>query len=110
MSNPVTLEREIAIGFESVPTPFYINEQAEVNIDVAKHENVLKIPVRLIAMKDGKKGVWVARQSNAYFAEISILAQNDTEAALASGIDTDTELLMPTDKNKPLSDGMKIFR
>jgi len=64
----------------------------------------------LIAMKDGKKGVWVARQSNAYFAEISILAQNDTEAALASGVDIDTELLMPTDKNKPLSEGMKIFR
>lgn len=110
MSNPVTLEREIAIGFESVPTPFYINEQAEVNIDVAKHENVLKIPVSLIAMKDGKKGVWVARQSNAYFAEVSILAQNDTEAALASGVDIDTDLLLYTDKNKPLSEGMKIFR
>ena len=110
MSNPVTLEREVAIGFESVPTPFYINEQAEVNIAVAKHENVLKIPIRLVVTQEGKKGIWVARENNAYFIPISILAQSDNEVAVSSGIEADTDLLIYTPVNKPLSEGMKIFR
>ncbi|PLY13663.1 MAG: efflux RND transporter periplasmic adaptor subunit [Sulfurimonas sp.] len=110
ISNLVTLEREIAIGFETTPIPFYINEQAEVNIKVQKYENVVKIPLNLITTKDGKKGVWVANSDNAYFHPISILAQNDEEAAISSGIDADTELLVPTSSNKPLSDGMKIYR
>jgi RND family efflux transporter MFP subunit len=110
ISNLVTLEREIAIGFETTPIPFYINEQAEVNIKVQKYENVVKIPLNLITTKDGKKGVWVANSDNAYFHPISILAQNDEEAAISSGIDADTELLVPTSSNKPLSNGMKIYR
>lgn len=110
ISNAVTLEREIAVGFDIIPNPFYINEQAEVSIEVADYENVLKIPLNLIVLRDGKKGVWVADNSSAYFHPISILAQNDEEAAVSSGIDANTELLLYTSKNKPLSDGMKIYK
>lgn len=110
MSNAVTLEREVNIGFDVTPEQFYINEQAEVNIEVAQHENVLKIPLNLIATKDAKKGVWIARENNAYFVTVSILAQNDEEAAISSGIDAETELLLYTINNKPLSEGMKIYR
>lgn len=110
MSNLVTLEREIAIGFDTVQTSFYINEQAEVKIEVAKYENALKIPARLVVTKEKKKGVWVAKGDNAYFQEISILAQNDEEVAISSGINEESELLLYNGGNKPLSDGMKIFR
>lgn len=110
VSDLVTLEREIAIGFETLPTPFYINEQAEVEIEVAKYENALKIPARLVVTKDGKKGVWVANSDNAHFQEISILAQNDEEVAVSSGINQQSELLLYNGGNKPLSDGMKIYR
>ncbi|OHE03789.1 efflux RND transporter periplasmic adaptor subunit, partial [Sulfurimonas sp. RIFOXYB12_FULL_35_9] len=48
MSNAVTLEREVNIGFDVTPETFYITEQAEVNIEVAQHENVLKIPLKLL--------------------------------------------------------------
>ncbi len=110
MSNLVTLEREIAIGFDTVVTPFYINEQAEVKIEVAKYENTLKIPLSLVVTKEEKKGVWVAKGENAYFQEISILSQNDEEAAVSSGINKESELLFYNGGNKPLSDGMKIYR
>ena len=110
MSNAVTLEREVNIGFDVTPETFYITEQAEVNIEVAQHENVLKIPLKLLVAKDGKKGVWVAEGNNAFFKPVTILAQNDEEAAIDSGIDANTELLLYTTSNKPLSDGMKIFK
>ncbi|MDY0123122.1 efflux RND transporter periplasmic adaptor subunit [Sulfurimonas sp.] len=110
VSDLVTLEREIAIGFETLPTPFYINEQAEVEIEVAKYENALKIPLGLVVTKDGKKGVWVANSDNARFKEISILVQNDEEAAVSSGLDKESQLLLYNGGNKPLSEGMKIYR
>ncbi|MCW8895812.1 MAG: efflux RND transporter periplasmic adaptor subunit [Sulfurimonas sp.] len=110
ISNAVTLEREVAVGFDVVPTPFYINEQAEVSIKVAKYENVLKIPLKLIVTRNGKKGVWVANGTTANFKPISILAKSDNEAAVSSGINADSELLLYTSSNKPLRDGMKIYR
>jgi RND family efflux transporter MFP subunit len=110
MSNAVTLEREVNIGFDVTPETFYINEQAEVSIEVGKHKNVLKIPLKLLVTKEGKKGVWVLENERAYFKEVSILAQSDEEAAIASGINATTELLVPKLNNKALSNGMKIFR
>lgn len=110
VSNPVTLEREVNIAFDSTPENFYINEQAEVNIEVAKYENVLKVPLRLVTKYNGNKGIWIAEGNKAFFKPVTIFAQNDEEAAIASGIDVNTELLIYTPSNKPLSDGMKIYR
>ena len=104
------MPRKAAIGFDELPKPFFINEQAEVSIMTAKHENVLKIPLRLLRTKEGKKGVWVARGESAYFSEVEILALNDEEAAISRGIAKDDELLILAEGKKPLSDGMKIFR
>lgn len=51
MSDNVTLEREIYIAFEHIPEPFYINEQAEVNIDVKTYTNIIKVPLKVIVEK-----------------------------------------------------------
>ncbi|MDK9694121.1 MAG: efflux RND transporter periplasmic adaptor subunit [Sulfurimonas sp.] len=110
MSNAVTLEREVNIGFDATPETFYINEQAEVAIQIAMHKDVLKVPLKLLVKHEGKKGLWVAEGEKAYFKEVSVLAQSDEEAAIGSGIEMGTELLVPKINNKPLSDGMKIFR
>ena len=77
---------------------------------MAQHENVLKIPLKLLVMNEGKKGVWVVQGNNAFFKPVTLLAQNDEEAAIDSGIEAGVELLVPNINNKPLSDGMKIFR
>jgi len=110
ISNAVTLEREIAVAFSVTPSKFYINEQAEVNIKTAKHENVLKVPLTLMRTKESKKGLWVTKDDRAYFTPVTVLAQNDDEVAISSGINADSELLVYKNSNKPLSDGMKIYR
>lgn len=110
ISNAITLEREIAVAFNETPSKFYINEQAEVDIKTAKYENVLKIPNTLIRTKESKKGVWLVKEDRAYFTPVTILAQNDDEVAISSGINVDSELLIYKSSNRPLIDGMKIFR
>lgn len=109
MSNAVTLEREVNIGFNKMPEIFFINEQAEISINIAKYSNVLKIPLNVITKHDGKKGVWVIEQDRAYFKEIAVEVQNDEEAVVASGLDENSLLLIPQIDKKPLSEGMKIF-
>jgi len=110
ISNAVTLEREINVAFDVTPDEFYINEQAEVHVEVATYKDVIKIPARLLRTYKEQRGVWVADGENATFKAIEILAQNDEEAAVKSGIDADTLLLILEANKKPLSDGMKIFR
>lgn len=110
MSDLVTLERKVAVKFDEIPKPFYMNEQAEINIMTQKYENVLKIPLGLLRTNGGKKGVWVAKGDRAAFREVEILAKNNDEAAILRGIASDEELIIDAADKKPLRDGMKIFR
>ncbi|MDQ7043683.1 MAG: efflux RND transporter periplasmic adaptor subunit, partial [Sulfurimonas sp.] len=107
MSDAVTLEREVNIAFETIPKPFYINEQAEVKIIVKRVKNVVKIPSYLVVQRSGKLGVWLAKEGHAHFVKIEIVAQNEEEIAVFN-INKESQLLVPESSKKPLSDGMKI--
>lgn len=109
-SNAVTLEREINVAFNTTPDKFYINEQAEVRVEVATYKDAIKIPAKLLRTYKEQRGVWVADGDSALFKPIEILAQSDEEVAVKSGIDADTLLLEIEANKKPLSNGMKIFR
>jgi len=107
MSDAVTLEREIDVAFETIPKPFYINEQAEIQIDVKTYSDVLKIPLNVIVQQKGKLGIWIAKDKHAHYLNIEKIAQNDSEIAIAN-IDKNTQIIVPDSHKKPLSDGMKI--
>ena len=59
-SDAVTQEREVNIAFKELPIPFYINEQARVNIEVKTIKNALKIPLNTLVYKD-KKEVYIQK-------------------------------------------------
>lgn len=107
MSDAVTLEREVDVAFETLPTPFYINEQAQVHIVVQNLSGVVKIPTKVVVQKDGKLGVWLVENGRAKFQVIEKIAQNDTEIAI-SNIDKASHIIVPNTKKKPLSDGAKV--
>lgn len=107
MSDAVTLEREINISFETIPKPFYINEQAEVTIEVKHYDDVMKIPLHVVVQENGVVGVWIVQEGHAHFEKLEKIAQSDSEIAV-SNLDEQTEILVPNAKKKPLSEGMKI--
>lgn len=109
MSDAVTLEKEIEVAFQTTPTPFYINEQAEVEIDVKKYSDVLKIPIDVVVQKNGKLGVWTLKDGHAYFLPIEKIAQSESEISV-SNIQKNTQIIVPAANKKPLSDGMKIHQ
>lgn len=107
MSDAVTLEREINISFETIPKPFYINEQAEVTIEVKHYDDVVKIPLPVVVQKNGVVGVWTVQKGDAHFEKLEKIAQSDSEIAV-SNLDEQTQILVPDATKKPLSEGMKI--
>ncbi|UCN01339.1 efflux RND transporter periplasmic adaptor subunit [Sulfurimonas sp. SWIR-19] len=108
-SDAVTQEREVDVSFYAVPTPFYINEQAEVLITTQTLKNVIKIPAYLIVYKDKKAGVWIEKEGHAHFLHVNITDITDKEAAVKN-LDTTLRLLVPDKTKKSLSEGMRIYK
>jgi RND family efflux transporter MFP subunit len=108
VSDAVTQEREVDVGFVKIPEPFYINEQAEVSITIETFKNLYKIPLRYITVRKGKKGIWINEDGKAHFMELSIVAEDGEFAGVKTGVDTDTEILIPDAKKKPLFEGSSI--
>jgi len=109
ISDLQTEEREINVAFDKLPTPFYINEQAEVRIVTKSLKDVLKVPVRMIVQREGKKGVWSVKEGRAYFKEIKIIEKSlDAYAAIEADIVENETILVPDSSKRALKDGMRI--
>ncbi|WP_457746228.1 efflux RND transporter periplasmic adaptor subunit [Sulfurimonas sp.] len=106
-SDAVTGEREVDVAFETLPIPFYINEQAEVKIATQYFRDVVKIPAKLLIHKDDKSGVWIENDSIAHFKSLKVLGIGTNEAAV-EGVDIYTKLLIVGEKNKALKEGMRV--
>ena len=107
MSDVVTLEREIDVAFMITPKPFYINEQAEVSINIKTLSDVLKIPAKVVVQNSGKIGVWILKDGRAHFKVIEKIAQDEHEVAVKN-LTKEMTVLVPNASKKPLKDGMKI--
>lgn len=106
-SDAITQEREVNVAFEKLPIPFYINEQAEVNIFVKSYKDIVKIPARAVTYEDAKVGIWINIDQKAHFQTIDVFAKSSTELGV-KGIDKDTKIIIASKKNKPLKEGMSI--
>jgi RND family efflux transporter MFP subunit len=108
MSDAVTFERTIDIAFAKIPAPFFINEQAQVNISVKQYKNVLKIPLSAVSQQAGKTGLWLKRAGHAHFTAVKEIARNETEMAVVA-IGQDAAIIMPDSHKKTLSEGMRVY-
>ena len=108
MTDPVTLERTVNVGFDILPRPFYINEQARVVIDVRHLDNVVKIPLTAVVQKNGKTGIWVLSGKRAHFVPLRRIAVGQTEMAVEDP-GTDSPIIVSDSRKKSLREGMRIF-
>jgi len=105
-SDAVTGEREVDVMFENLPLPFYINEQAEVEITTKKLENVITIPATTLIYKDEKSSVWIFKDAKAHSKEVKVLAKNGENVAVL-GLSSSDTLIVPAKDKKPLSEGSR---
>ena len=107
-NNSVTNEREIDVVFDNLPIPFYLNEQAIINIKIKRLNDIIKIPAKVVTINNSKNGVWIAKNNIVKFKSIKILAHSKGFVAV-DGIDKDIKIVVPDMKKKELKENMKIF-
>ena len=108
INNEVTNEREIDVSFETLPIPFYLAEQAIVDIEIRTLKNITRVPLKALTIYNEKSGVWIATEGVVSFKALDILAYSDKYIATKE-ISTEEILVIPNPKNKALKNGMKIY-
>jgi RND family efflux transporter MFP subunit len=106
-SDIVTQEREVDVAFENLPIPFYINEQAEVNIETKKLKNIMKIPLKTVLYNNKKPYIWINQDGKAHSLEIKIVGKTLTEIGIKD-IDKDIKILVPNPRKRVIKEGMSI--
>lgn len=108
INNNITYEREIDVAFDNLPIPFYLQEQAIVDIDIKVLKDITKIPSKALTIYKEKQGVWVVKNHIVTFKPLDILAYGDKNVATKS-ISKNIKLVIPNPKKKTLTNGMKIY-
>ena len=108
INNSVTNEREIDIAFDNLPIPFYLEEQAVVNIAIKDLKNVVQIPAIALSNYKNKDGVWVVKDSKVQFKPSKILAHNSKYIGI-NGIEITDKIVLSNPNKKALQNGMKIY-
>jgi len=108
VNNSVTNEREIDISFDKLPIPFYLEEQAIVDINIKELKNIIKVPSSALTTCKEKNGVWIVKNKIINFKEIKILAYSNNGVATKNLTSQDI-LAIPNPKKKTFTNGMKIY-
>ncbi len=108
INNSVTNEREIDVIFDKLPIPFYLEEQAIVNINTKKLKDIITIPTKVISIYEEKSGVFVVKNKKVKFIPLNIVAYQGKKAAVKE-FDMNSKIVIPNPKNKPLKENMSII-
>jgi len=108
INNNITYEREVDVAFDNLPIPFYLEEQAIVNIDIKVLHNIIKVPSNALTIYKEKQGVWIVENHIVKFKTLNILAYGDKNIATRD-IAKNVKLVIPSPTKKSLTNGMKIY-
>ncbi len=109
VSDAVTLERTIDVAFNTIPNPFFINEQAQVTINVRQYDNLVKVPLNVVVQKHGKVGMWILRKGHAHFVFINKIIRSEAYMAVPDEYKNDL-VIIPDPRKKSITEGMKIYK
>jgi len=107
VNNSVTNEREIDVAFDNLPIPFYLEEQAIVNINIKVLKDIIKVPTNTITVYNEKSGVWIEKDNEVQFHPIKIVAHKGKFSA-TKDLSSNENIVIPNPKNKALFNGMNI--
>lgn len=107
LSDPVTEERVVNVGFVAPPARLYTGELAEVTIRLPGKPGVLTLPSAAIVHEGGRTGVWQSVNGRARFQLISVGGQGQGGIAeLLTGLDEGESIVVHS--AAPLKPGSRL--
>ncbi|NOY28967.1 MAG: efflux RND transporter periplasmic adaptor subunit [Planctomycetes bacterium] len=85
-----------------------IGQRAEVFIEVARKDEVTRLPAKLIATRNDEVGVFVNEEENARWRPITIGLHSRNFVEITSGLQPEEVVVTPQDERATLSNGRKI--
>lgn len=110
ISDAITNEREIGVGFQNIPKQFFLNEQAEVRIVTKTFQNVLLCESKNIIKYENQNGIWIYKNGFAFFTPIKILGRsaNIDFVMIEGDIKENDTVIIPDENKKTLHNGATV--
>jgi HlyD family secretion protein len=109
INNAVTNEREVDVSFDMLPLPFYLEEQASVEIQTDRLNNVVKISSKALSFYNKREGVWVVQADDTIHFKVLEVIAKDGESIAVKGLEGDEKIAIEDPKKKGFKEGMKIY-
>jgi HlyD family secretion protein len=96
------------VQVRDLPAAWAIGQRAEVYIETARRDSALSISLACIQRRDGKTGVFVARDGRAVWQSIQCGLFGRKEAEVLGGLKAGDKVILPLGTGKVLADGQRI--
>jgi len=108
INNRVTNEREVTLSFKTLPTPFYLEEQATLTIEVQTLSDIVKIPNHLLVAYNRQQGVWIYQEGHVHFKPLRELTHGEAFSATTL-LQGGERVVIPDSTKKTLVEGLAIY-
>ena len=88
-----TRELLVDVAFEDPPENLLFGQRVDLRIELARSENVTRIPVAVLARSGGAEGIFVARDGRARFLPIEVGTRGRDFVEVAGGLPGDAVVL-----------------
>lgn len=100
LSDAATRELEVDVAFDTPPTRFAIDQEAEVTIH-AGAENGVAVPVSALVQSQGKQGLLVLKDGRAQFQPVETGASDERLAVIRRGLAPGEKVIADPQSVKP---------
>lgn len=103
-----TREFLVDVGLDALPPRWAIGQRAEVYIEVARHDDAIVVPQRMVTWRGGRPGVMVADDGKASWHGVTLGIRGRDDVEVTEGLSEGQVVIEPRDASKALRDGRRV--
>jgi HlyD family secretion protein len=103
-----TREFLVDVSLEALPPRWAIGQRAEVHVEVARRDDALVVPQRMVTWRGGKPGVMIADGGKARWRNVTLGLRGTAHVEVAEGLSEGQVVIESRDASKALRDGRRV--
>lgn len=103
-----TREFLVDVDVKVLPKNWAVGQRAEVYLDTGQKESALVVPLRFMAWRAGKPGVFAVKNGKARWREVKLGLRGLEAVEVVEGLSADEVVCKPREGQKVLMDGQRV--